>query len=200
MLDYDREASRYDATRGGRQRAEAAANACLRLLGSQPPRGPVLDLACGTGSVTAALTRRLGATCVVGLDASAGMLGPAALRCPGRIVRADAARLPVATGSLAAVTAIWLLHLLPIGVVSAVVAEIGRCLAPGGRFLTTVDKNGTGQQDAPDAPSRIDGLTGDAGLQPVGSVRFVGHGQRNRHGAGEPGYRLAGYVAAGRQP
>ncbi|MBX4176244.1 SAM-dependent methyltransferase, partial [Streptomyces geysiriensis] len=47
MLDYDKEAEVYDASRGGEPRAEAAARAVLSLV---PPRArELLDVACGTG-------------------------------------------------------------------------------------------------------------------------------------------------------
>lgn len=55
MLDYDKEADAYDATRGGEPRAAAAAEAVLGLV-PQTAR-TLLDVACGTGIVT----RRLAA-------------------------------------------------------------------------------------------------------------------------------------------
>ncbi|MET9168915.1 hypothetical protein ABZW51_31100, partial [Streptomyces cellulosae] len=50
MLDYDEEAERYDALRGGEPRAAAAAEAVLSLVPRQARR--LLDAACGTGIVT----------------------------------------------------------------------------------------------------------------------------------------------------
>ncbi|MEU1158642.1 SAM-dependent methyltransferase, partial [Streptomyces sp. NPDC005918] len=55
MLDYSKEADRYDASRGGEPRAAAAADAVLGLL--PDGAGSLLDVACGTGLVT----RRLAA-------------------------------------------------------------------------------------------------------------------------------------------
>ncbi|NEB75714.1 SAM-dependent methyltransferase, partial [Streptomyces sp. SID14478] len=55
MLDYDLEAVRYDATRGGEPRARAAADALLPLVPGTART--LLDLACGTGIVTRRLTR-----------------------------------------------------------------------------------------------------------------------------------------------
>ena len=51
MLDYDREAAHYDATRGGDARADAAADAIQTLL---PAAGTarIADVGCGTGIVT----------------------------------------------------------------------------------------------------------------------------------------------------
>nr|WP_324605751.1 methyltransferase domain-containing protein [Streptomyces sp. NRRL B-24484] len=76
MLDYDGEAATYDATRGGEERAGAAA-----LL---------VDVACGTGIVTARL-RRPGRT-VLGVDRSGGMAAVAAGRLPGHVLLGDAGR------------------------------------------------------------------------------------------------------------
>ena len=58
MLDYDREAARYDATRGGDARADAAAGAIETLLPA-PARGVarIADVGCGTGIVTVRLLR-----------------------------------------------------------------------------------------------------------------------------------------------
>ncbi|GAA4882669.1 class I SAM-dependent methyltransferase [Kitasatospora terrestris] len=135
MLDYDHEATRYDATRGGEPRAEAAAAAVERLL--PPGARTVLDLACGTGIVTRRL-RRPGRT-VIGVDRSPGMLAAAAQRLPGGLVRADATRLPLVRGSVDAVVTVWLLHLLPDPL--PVLAEAARVLHPGGVLVTTVDKD-----------------------------------------------------------
>jgi hypothetical protein len=137
MLDYDREAARYDATRGGDARAEAAAEAIEKLLPRQAR--VVVDVACGTGIVTARL-RRPGRR-VAGVDRSAGMARVAAARLPGGVVCGDAARLPLLDGSADAVTMIWLLHLLDQADSAAVLAQAARVLRPGGTLLTTVDKN-----------------------------------------------------------
>ena len=77
MLDHDREAGAYEATRGGEARAEAAADAVPGLIPGRPDRfGRLLALACGTGIVT----RRL-----------------AAARLPGSVLLADSRRLPFTT-------------------------------------------------------------------------------------------------------
>lgn len=130
---YDQEADRYDESRGGDERARAAAEALHRLL---PERGTVLDVAAGTGIVGAELAA-LGHL-VHGADLSQGMLRKANIRLPGHVVRADSAALPVADGSVAAVTAVWLLHLLDDS--ETVLAEAARVLRTDGVLLTTVDK------------------------------------------------------------
>ncbi|MDA3624736.1 class I SAM-dependent methyltransferase [Saccharopolyspora sp. WRP15-2] len=135
MLDYDREARNYDATRGGEPRAQAAADALERLL----PQGSctILDVACGTGIITRKLLRP--ERTVLGVDRSSGMLGLAMTRIPRGVVRADAARLPFASNSVDAVVIVWLLHLLRDP--APVLVEASRVLRPGGVLITTVDKN-----------------------------------------------------------
>lgn len=197
MLDYDTEAARYDHTRGGQPRARAAATAVHELIMQNLIMDPMImdgwwvDCAGGTGIVTAEL-RELGHRVLV-LDRSAGMLRHAVGRLPGQVVCADAAAAPVADGRSSAVTTIWLLHL--IDDITGVVAEASRMLAPGGLYLTTVDKDAsTGRptdrdgEPVSDARSRVDAVCADHGLTPVAETSFVGHGQD-----GDPVYRLVAY-------
>lgn len=182
MIDYDREAASYDDTRGGVARAAAVASAVRPLL-----RGTVVDVACGTGIVTA----RLRPGSVFGVDRSPGMLAVAAGRLPGRVLLGDATRLPVASGSVGTVLMVWLLHLLPQP--EAALAEAVRVLGPGGRLVTTVDKGAAyfaapsdlaevtapwrSHHDVSDRCERVAGFLGRAGLRPVGEATFPGIGQ-----------------------
>jgi 2-polyprenyl-3-methyl-5-hydroxy-6-metoxy-1,4-benzoquinol methylase len=90
MLDYDREAAHYDATRGGDARAEAAAGAIERLL-TQVPVGQaaglvrIADLACGTGIVTVRLAGP--GRHVIGMAGSARVTPPACRWPAGRSTR-----------------------------------------------------------------------------------------------------------------
>lgn len=205
MLDYDAEARLYDASRGGEERAAAAAEAVERLL----PAGTrtLVDVACGTGIVTRRL-RGPGRT-VLGADRSPGMLAMASGRLPNAVVTGEATRLPIRSGGVDAVVLVWLLHLLPDA--APVLAEAARVLRPGGVLITTVDKtaaafrtdgddgNGDGGGDdlaalvAPvlrpyreTATDRFDSVVeGGAryGLRPVGETVFsgVGQGRSPRH-------------------
>lgn len=120
MLDYDKEAARYDATRGGDARADAAATAIISLLdrlaaGAIRPRGAasartLVDVACGTGIVTMRLAGE--GQVVLGVDRSPGMAAVAARRLPGRVAVGDGTRLPLAAASADVVTMVWLLHLI----------------------------------------------------------------------------------------
>ncbi|MEV6850898.1 class I SAM-dependent methyltransferase [Actinoplanes sp. NPDC051411] len=188
MIDYDREAAVYDGTRGGEARAAAVFEAVAPLL---PPRGTLLDVACGTGIVSARFAGPQ--RTVIGVDRSIGMLSVAAGRLAGRAVSGDAAGLPVASGRVDAVLMVWLLHLLPSA--GPALREAVRVLAPGpgSRVVTTVDKSAAWFA----APSDLASVTGPwrdgryaadgfevvaselgrHGLRPVGEATFPGVGQ-----------------------
>ncbi|MGW4055514.1 class I SAM-dependent methyltransferase [Streptomyces sp. NPDC004779] len=186
MLDYETEAAHYDETRGGVPRAEAAAGAVRRLL--PPGARTVLDLACGTGLVTERIAGP--GPRVLGADAAHAMLRAARRRLPGRVVRADARRLPFRDGSLDAVCAVWLLHLVPY--TGEIVAEAARVLRPGGVLAVTVDKDAAHDvgsdidallrphrtaSAAHDRAGRLETLAAAHGLAPAGTTVFTGHGQ-----------------------
>ncbi|MYS25309.1 MULTISPECIES: class I SAM-dependent methyltransferase [unclassified Streptomyces] len=185
MLDYDVEAARYDATRGGVPRARSAARAILALV---PDRArTLLDVGCGTGLVTERLSRP--GLRVFGVDSSPGMAHLAAGRLGAGLVLGNCHRLPFADGTLDAVSSVWLLHLLPDA--PSVVAECARVLRPGGLFVTTVDKDAGHGMDsdveellapfrvrrAYDAAPRVLAVASEHGLRRVGEARFTGHGQ-----------------------
>ena len=130
----------------------------------------------------------------------------------GRTGRADAVlgdcrRLPFADGSLDAVSAVWLLHLLPEA--PTVVAECARVLRPGGMFVTTVDKDTCHDVEsdvaallapfriarAYDAAVRMLAVAGEHGLRRAGEARFTGHGQ-GRSPARTAGDVRSGYYAS----
>jgi SAM-dependent methyltransferase len=185
MLDYEVEAARDDAALGDVPRARSAARAILALV---PERAlTLLDVGCGTGLVTEWLLRP--GLRVYGVDAAPGMLAVAAGRMGPSLVLGDGMRLPFADASLDAVSAVWLLHLLPDA--PAVVAECARVLRPGGVFVTTVDKDAGHDVDsdvdellapyrvrrAHDAEPRIMAVACEHGMRRAGEARFTGHGQ-----------------------
>jgi SAM-dependent methyltransferase len=230
VIDYDREAASYDDTRGGPERAAAVAAAVEPLLGparaalSPDGAGPgsrgtglgsdgaglgsggtLLDVACGTGIVTALLSS---GRAVVGVDRSVGMLSVAATRLGGRVLRGDATRLPVASASVDAVLMVWLLHLLDDA--TAALEEAVRVVKPGGRVITTVDKGAAyfavpsdlasatspwrDGGEATDAFERVAESLARHGLRPVGEGAFPGIGQ------GRSPRRWREAVRAGRVP
>lgn len=190
MLDYDKEADAYDASRGGETRAQAATEAVLGLIPEGP--GRLLDVACGTGIVTRRLAAGRPALRVTGADLTSAMVRRAGARMPGAVVRADSRRLPFATGTFDAVTSIWLLHLLDdADDVRAVVAECARVLRPGGVYVTTVDKAAAHdvgsdidavlaarpRRPAQDAADTVTAHAARHGLRPAGDTAFRGIGQ-----------------------
>lgn len=180
---YDAEAPAYDQSRGGRPRAQAAARAVAALV---PVGGLVIDVAGGTGIVSAELAG-LGFSVLV-TDLSAGMLQVAARRLPGRVAACSADQLPLRSGSVDLVTTIWLLHLLPIPVADEVVAEASRVLRPGGRFVTTVDKDlahGRVRRTDADRGERIAAVAARNGLGFTGSTSFAGETRWSSAEAGQ---------------
>ncbi|MEU6372276.1 class I SAM-dependent methyltransferase [Streptomyces sp. NPDC046909] len=190
MLDYDKEADAYDASRGGEPRAAAAADAVLGLIPARAAH--LLDVACGTGIVTRRLARARPALRVTGADLTYGMARMAAVRLPGAIVLGDGRRLPFADGAFDAVTSVWLLHLIDRpDDVRSIVAECARVLRPGGVYVTTVDKAAAHdvgsdiddvlaprpRRPAPDAAPRVEAYAAAQGLVDAGRARFPGRGQ-----------------------
>ncbi|MGH8880222.1 MAG: class I SAM-dependent methyltransferase [Stackebrandtia sp.] len=193
MHNYDVEVTRYDRTRGGDARAMAAAYAVTQLLPES--NRLILDLAGGTAVMSRFLIDDDRTVLVA--DASAGMLRVAATRLPGQVLRANATRLPLASRQFDAVSCVWLLHLLPAETVAKVVAEINRILRPGGRFITTVDKDAhqDGEDtdvadvlralrdgvrigdEATDSQRRLAELTSRQGMRLSGESGFAGVGQ-----------------------
>jgi demethylmenaquinone methyltransferase/2-methoxy-6-polyprenyl-1,4-benzoquinol methylase len=102
------------------------------------PEDRVLDVACGTGLVSAALVERWGCR-VVGLDQSAAMLGRARERAAadqslaGRIdfVEGEAESLPFADGEFDHLTFTYLLRYVEDP--AATLHELARVVKPGGR-------------------------------------------------------------------
>ena len=114
---------------------------CARLLDSAPAgeeRQRVLDLGVGPGVSALAMSRRRPETVFIGLDLSRRMLAKAnnnrsrpdwPAGCLA-LLRADAARLPLADGQVNVVTGHSFLYLLPD--YRCVLAEAVRVLRPGG--------------------------------------------------------------------
>jgi ubiquinone/menaquinone biosynthesis C-methylase UbiE len=105
------------------------------LRDSLPPEPTVLDVGCGDGARTLA---NLPAGSV-GLDVSRRSLELARGTVPGaRLVQADMTALPVATGSVDAVTAYHAVFHVPRTRHPTVYREFARVLRPGGTVLMTL--------------------------------------------------------------
>ncbi|GAB2713941.1 class I SAM-dependent methyltransferase [Streptomyces bullii] len=190
MLDYDKEAERYDASRGGEPRAAAAAEAVLSLV----PRDTrsLLDVACGTGIVTRRLAAARDGMRVTGVDLARAMTRRAVARLPGAVVRGDSRCLPFRDAEFDAVSSVWLLHLAGSAEnVRTIVGECARVLRPGGVYVTTVDKGPSHNvgsdidvvlaarppSPVPDTAADVEAYAAEHGLVPAGQARFRGHGQ-----------------------
>ncbi|MGV4987406.1 class I SAM-dependent methyltransferase [Streptomyces sp. NRAIS4] len=193
MLDYEKEADAYDASRGGEARAQAATRAVLGLIPEGP--GRLLDVACGTGIVTRRLAADRPALRVTGADLTSAMVRMAGARLPGAIVRADSRRLPFPTGTFHAVTSVWLLHLLDPEDVRAVIAECARVLRPGGVYVTTVDK-----AEAHDVGSDIDAVLATRPRRPAQDAADTVTAHAVRHGLRPAGDTVFPGIGQGRSP
>jgi SAM-dependent methyltransferase len=132
----ERQVARYDAHAhwyersvsepGRNELSQRSGVALVELVGTGP--GWCLDVGCGTGVHASAL--RAAGWRVFGLDISVGQLRFARERLP--VAVADAARLPLPTGTLGAVVASHI-H-TDVESFDAVVSEAARVLRAGGRF------------------------------------------------------------------
>ncbi len=139
---FDAIAPRYDVVnrvmtfgldQGWRRRTVAA----LELA----PGAIVLDLACGTGDLTALL--RAAGHRALGADLSFGMLAAAGAAGRGPVLEADAAALPLADGALDGIVSGFALRNFTD--LAAIFAEAARVLRPGGRIaLLEVDTPAAG--------------------------------------------------------
>ena len=125
----------------GRTSYDVAADAAGKLAGRS-----VVDLACGSGPLTARLARRVGPDgLVVGIDVSPAEIALARQRVTAPQVRWEccgAQALPLADRSVDAV--VCHLALMAMRPLDAVVAEAARVLAPGGLLVAVVGGTGGG--------------------------------------------------------
>lgn len=125
------------AASGGRRLSRTTEAGLVRgLLGD--PRGPILDVGCGTGALLRALAERTELPPLIGLDVSRRMLDEALslsreAGVPLTLVRAEAPELPFADGVLGGVVQSGSLAAMPQP--EALFREILRVLQPGSRYV-----------------------------------------------------------------
>ncbi|MBN6050754.1 class I SAM-dependent methyltransferase, partial [Nonomuraea sp. RK-328] len=121
------------AKTAGRHPADVIADLAARGL-----RGTVVDIGCGRGTTTLALAERLAPPRLIAFDQSAALLAVAACRLAGHgcveFVQGDFHAIPLADASATVIVAAFCLYHSPSP--ATVVAEIARCLAPGGVSIT----------------------------------------------------------------
>ncbi|RSN37950.1 SAM-dependent methyltransferase [Amycolatopsis sp. WAC 01416] len=130
---YDTVAEDYVARIGPLFEQEPISRAMLAAFAEQV-RGPVADVGCGPGHVTAHLAS-LGLE-VTGVDLSPKMIEVARRQHPElRFFVGSMTALDLPDGELGGLVAWWSIFHLPPEVLPAVFAEFRRVLAPGGRLL-----------------------------------------------------------------
>jgi SAM-dependent methyltransferase len=146
--------------------------------------GPVLDVGCGPGMVTAHLAG-LGVD-ASGVDLSPRMVAHARRLHPGlRFAVASATDLHLEEASLGGVLGWWSLFNLPREVLPGVIGSFARALVPGGQVLlgTHVGNGDVVRAEAYGGvpvswtthlwqPERLTALLADAGLEPVADLRL----------------------------
>ena len=145
--------------------------------------GPVLDVGCGPGTVTAHLAG-LGVD-VSGVDLSPRMIAHARRLHPAlRFAVASATEIDLAEASLGGVLGWWSLFNLPRNVLPDVLASFARALVPGGQLLLGThvgdgDIQRTEVYGMPVTwtthlwqPQQLAALLSRAGLQPVAELRL----------------------------
>jgi SAM-dependent methyltransferase len=98
-----------------------------------PPEGDLLDVGCGTGSLTLAMAARWPTRRIIGVDVSEAYLAAARAQGGGAAVRfeqGDATRLPGASGAFGASLAQLVLNF--VADVDAAIGEMRRVVRPGG--------------------------------------------------------------------
>lgn len=136
---YDRESAAWQRRRDQPEQRELVERTAGELASVVPPPGPTANLGCGPGAHALALARR--GYDVVGIDGSPRMVQAARTRAARDKISAsfgvDDVRAPLrfADASLGGVLAILVLQHLPDP--AAFIAEIRRCLRPGGHVLVT---------------------------------------------------------------
>lgn len=182
---YDRVADAYVELAVGRLEAEPWLRAVLAAFAeSVRGLGPVLDVGCGPGTVTAHLTE-------LGLDASGVDLSPrmvehARRQYPDlRFSVASATELDLAPASLGGVLGWWSLFNLPREALPSVLRTFAEALVPGGQALVGTH---VGDSDVPRIegygglpvswtthlyrPETLAGLLVDAGLEVSAELRL----------------------------
>jgi SAM-dependent methyltransferase len=136
---YDRESAAWQRRRDEPEHRELVERTADELAKMVEPPGPVADLGCGPGAHALALARR--GFDVIGVDGSPRMVEVARTRAARDEVDATfdvhdvSTPLRFANASLGGVLAVLVLQHLPHP--AAFIAEIRRCLRPGGYLLIT---------------------------------------------------------------
>lgn len=161
-------ASRTHALMGARVRGTPVVDVLTHLLTQRLPaplrQARVLDVGCGRGTTSQALAS-LDPAVLVALDLSPALAATTSGRLPrnhpSAAMCADYHRLPFASQTFDAAVAAFCLYHSPEP--ARVIAEISRCLRPGGRFVAVTK--------CADSYSELDELLTELGLAPPRRAR-----------------------------
>lgn len=128
----------YDRSVSLTMREEAWRPAFARATMAGAPAGDVLDVGCGTGTITLGLAQAAPRARVTGLDGDPAVLTRARRRLSGRtdvaLLKGRADALPFADGSFDRVICALLVHHLSPAAQRRALLEAARVLRPGGRL------------------------------------------------------------------
>jgi ubiquinone/menaquinone biosynthesis C-methylase UbiE len=133
-VSFDRAADYYDATRGFPPGVEHEVAQAFVRAGALSSSHRVFEIGVGTGRIALPLSPHVGE--YVGVDISTAMMDKLRARMDGhpiRLMQADAAHLPLASGTFDAAVAVHVFHL--VGDAAAALREVARALRPGARLL-----------------------------------------------------------------
>lgn len=133
-VSFDRAADYYDATRGFPPGVEHEVAQAFVRAGTLARDARLLEIGVGTGRIALPLSLHVGE--YVGVDISTAMMDKLRARMDGhpiRLMQADAAHLPLASGAFDAAVAVHVFHL--VGEAAAALREVARALRPGARLL-----------------------------------------------------------------
>lgn len=148
----------------GRHAAQVIADLAASAAGTR--RGlRAADIGCGRGTTSGLIAERLARVHLVAVDISAALLAAARVRMPARnearFVCADFHHLPLPASSYDLIVAAFCLYHSPRP--QAVIAEIARCLAPGGSVILATK--------SADSYHELDQLVAASGLDPLAASR-----------------------------
>lgn len=126
-INFDRIAPIYEQSRGGLVRGRSYAETITPHL----LPGTVLEIGIGTGSIALPITEA--GHPVVGVDLSPNMLELAHQRLGARVAVGDVMLLPIRSGSVPNVVAVWVFQL--VGSVETTLRDARRVLSDGGRLV-----------------------------------------------------------------
>lgn len=161
----DRLARRTGALRAARVAGRPADEVIADLAARLSPGEVVADVGCGRGSTTVRLAERLRPRVLLAVDRAHALLDVTRERTAGvpgvRLVQADFHRLPLPNDSLDLVVAAFCLYHSPRP--PEVIAELARCLAPGGTAILATK--------SADSYRALDELVATSGLDPHAATR-----------------------------